>query len=421
MRCRPRAHWGGPASTDVHRPPAAPSHSWHELCSLCGMSARCNAGGTIAQCGALCHAGALPSATRPITSQGAPVPHWRPHHCLHHITSLCACRTTWTCCLRSARHHYALPACAAVAGACLLLPRGHGGQRQNPGRAGRARPAPHKPFLPAAPADSPAAAASGASSRVRPAGSRRGSSPAGTRRHRPRRRRRRRSASRSPARLKGACAPAPPAVTRLHDAPPPPRLGAARAGRARCHAGCRQRRAAHGAQPPAGAARLGRRAAGERRLAACELLHCGTGCAVRTARPLRSPPHSTGPCAPCCRCQVLHSEDGTAACGEPPASPYAQRYGGLFQHGEAASMVASDEHSSITNEVTRHCLLPPSCCDVQLLRLPPAALVATAHACREWHHGARPPTRPCSAAPAPLRPLRPSPSASAGEARAAGG
>lgn len=49
--------------------------------------------------------------------------------------------------------------------------------------------------------------------------------------------------------------------------------------------------------------------------------------------------------------QVLHSEDNTAACGEPPASPYARPYGGLWQHGEAASIVCSDEHSSVTNEV----------------------------------------------------------------------
>lgn len=50
--------------------------------------------------------------------------------------------------------------------------------------------------------------------------------------------------------------------------------------------------------------------------------------------------------------QVVHSEDNTAACGEPPQSPYAcGMYGGLWQHGEAHNIVFSAEHASVTNEV----------------------------------------------------------------------
>ena len=49
---------------------------------------------------------------------------------------------------------------------------------------------------------------------------------------------------------------------------------------------------------------------------------------------------------------MVHSEDGRAACGEPPHSPYAcGMYGGLWQHGEAHNILFSDEHASVTNEV----------------------------------------------------------------------
>lgn len=51
---------------------------------------------------------------------------------------------------------------------------------------------------------------------------------------------------------------------------------------------------------------------------------------------------------------VVHSEDNTAACGEPPQSPYAcGMYGGLWQHGEAHNIVFSDEHASVTNEMEK--------------------------------------------------------------------
>lgn len=51
--------------------------------------------------------------------------------------------------------------------------------------------------------------------------------------------------------------------------------------------------------------------------------------------------------------QVVHSEDNTAAAGEWPHSAYAcGMYGGLWQHGEAHHIVFSDEHASVTNEVS---------------------------------------------------------------------
>ncbi|KAI7840453.1 hypothetical protein COHA_005878 [Chlorella ohadii] len=51
---------------------------------------------------------------------------------------------------------------------------------------------------------------------------------------------------------------------------------------------------------------------------------------------------------------VVHSEDGRAACGEPPHSPYAcGMYGGLWQHGEAHNILFSDEHASVTNEMEK--------------------------------------------------------------------
>lgn len=55
----------------------------------------------------------------------------------------------------------------------------------------------------------------------------------------------------------------------------------------------------------------------------------------------------------CAPLPVVHSDDNKASAGELPRSPYAQAFGGLWQHGEPHNVIFSDDHASVTNEVEK--------------------------------------------------------------------